>query len=98
MEAARHGGGCVSIFKDVRVLLSALITALMVTGVGLADTTGGIRGYVYDPYGGATVAGAHVILTSAAATVETTTNHAGFFAVLDLPPGLLWSLRRARGV
>jgi len=62
----------------------------MTISAALADTTGGIRGYVYavhDYPRTVSLAGVRITIRSPWADVVTTSDRRGFFVVLGLPPG-----------
>ena len=75
----------------MRLLLASLFASLLFTATALADTTGGVRGYVYNVNGRPPVppplSGVLISVRSPEASAETTTDARGFFFFLALPPG-----------
>src|SRR5882762_3070253 len=85
-----------------RVLLSSLLTMvalwLLVASVAAQDFRGSITGRVTDPSGGV-VPGALITVTNTATNVSNsaTTNEAGAYSVLYLPPGQYTVVAEAKG-
>ena len=74
----------------MRVFIASLLLACTTIGAALADTTGGIRGYVYDVNNYPRtigLAGVRITIRSPWADVVTTSDRRGFFVVLGLAPG-----------
>ena len=74
--------GLVPLFVFVGALLISL------SGAFAQETTGGITGTVKDP-SGAVVPGVKVVVTGATlvGSKEATTDHAGYYRFVNLPPG-----------
>jgi hypothetical protein len=75
--------------KSFRHVVTTLILLVAFAGQetwALAGTTGGLSGTVIDGGSGAPVAGARVQVTSPSDTASITTDNAGHFAFLTLPP------------